>query len=366
MNKKLQRKKLLRKEIINMAKEFLTGNEVVIKAALAAKAEAFFGYPITPATEIMAGWAAAKAKSNKLLFLQAEDEMSAGFMMIGSILVGRKTFSATTGIGNVLMQDALSMAEAMEFPTVVIIGQRGGPSTGSVIYSQQEVNLTCYGGNSEGYRVVYSPANLQELYDLVIQAFNTAWKYSIPTFVLTDGYMLKTRSILNTYQPKNLIKTKRYIFKKTNRNPGKESDYVHLMNTYAIEEECYEANIKLIEKYKKVQNEVAIANSYNLNNKTKKLIIAHGLIGSAAEEAINIIGLNKRVGLFRPITLRPFPDKELRKHLNKIKEIYIFESAANQLQRLVKENLYGINIPIKHYGYPALGIEAELIAKLLK
>lgn len=348
-----------------MAKEFLIGNEIVIKAALAAGAEAFFGYPITPATEVMSEWAKEQVKNNKLIFLQAEDEMAAGFMVIGACLVGRKAFTCTAGVGNVLLQDPLSMAEAMQLPCVTIIGQRGGPSTGSVIYSQQEVNLSCFGGNSEGYRVVYSPANLQELYDLTIKAFNIAWKFLIPTIVLTDGYTLKTRTGVNIYQPKDLIPAKPLILKSENRNPHHENDYINLANTYAIEEDCYQANLKLIEKYKKIKNQITESKIYNLKPKTNKLIIAHGLIGSAAEEAINILGLTKPVALFRPITLQPFPQKELLKVIKNIKEIYVFESAANQLIRLVKESLYGYKIPIKHYGYPALGIESELIAKKL-
>lgn len=348
-----------------MAKEFLTGNEVVIRAALNARAEAFFGYPITPATEVMAEWAKARVKNSKLIFLQAEDEMAAGFMMIGACLTGKKAFSCTAGVGNVLMQDPLSMAEAMGIPTVTVIGQRGGPSTGSVIYSQQEVNLTCFGGNGEGYRIVYSPANLQELYDYTIKAFNTAWQYLIPTFILTDGYMLKTKAEVNLIKPKNLVKTQSFILKKANRNYLKETDYVNIRNTYSIEEDCYQANLELIEKYNKIRTKVTEAKIYNLKPKTNKLIIAHGLIGAAAEEAINSLK-DPKLALFRPITLQPFPSQQLQKIIKKIKKIYVFESAANQLIRLVKENLYGYKIPIKHYGYPALGIESETIAKLIK
>lgn len=349
-----------------MAKEFLIGNEVVIKAAIASGAQAFFGYPITPATEVMSEWAKEQIKNKELIFLQAEDEMAAGFLVIGAVLTGKKAFTCTAGVGNVLLQDPLSMAEAMQLPFVAIIGQRGGPSTGSVIYSQQEVNLSCFGGNGEGYRVVYSPANLQELYDYTVKAFNTAWFYSIPTIVLTDGYTLKTRTSVNLNQSKNLIKAKPFILKSEKRDPNNENNYVNLVNTYAIEEDCYQANLKLIEKYNKIKNKITEAKTYNLRPKTNKLIIAHGLIGAAAEEAINSLGLNKKVGLFRPLTLQPFPEKELRKAAAKVKEIYVFESAANQLIRLVKENLYGIKISIKHYGYPALGIESEKIVKLIK
>ena len=93
------------------------------------------------------------------------------------------------------------MAEAMRIPTVVVVQQRGGPSTATVIYSQQEVTLTCFGGNGEGLRVVYSTSSHQELYDYTIKAFNTAWKYRFPTFVLADGYQAKMRESLVLYDP---------------------------------------------------------------------------------------------------------------------------------------------------------------------
>ena len=107
--------------------------------------------------------------------------MSAGFAMIGAILVGKKAFTATAGPGNILAQDAFAMAENMRLPTVAFIMQRGGPSTGTVIYSQQELNLTCFGGNGEGLRIVYSASGIQDLYDYTIKSFNAAWKYRFPT-----------------------------------------------------------------------------------------------------------------------------------------------------------------------------------------
>lgn len=109
-------------------KQFLTGNEAIVRGALAVGAEMMTGYPITPTTEIMEYWAKEAAKNPKLKFLQTEDEMAAGFAMIGAVLSGIKAFSATAGPGNVLMQDAFSMAENLRLPTVAFINQRGGPS----------------------------------------------------------------------------------------------------------------------------------------------------------------------------------------------------------------------------------------------
>ncbi|MGB9905165.1 MAG: ferredoxin oxidoreductase, partial [Desulfotomaculales bacterium] len=123
----------------------MTGNEVVAWAALAAGAEIMFGYPITPQNEIMHYWTRLAPKYGRD-FLQTEDELSAGFTTIGGVLAGRKAFTATAGPGNTLMQEPFSMAEAMRLPVVAVIAQRGGPSTGTVIYSQQEVTMTTLGG----------------------------------------------------------------------------------------------------------------------------------------------------------------------------------------------------------------------------
>lgn len=347
-------------------KELLTGNEVVVRAALDAGARAFFGYPITPTTEIMSEWASAFDKNKSLIFLQTEDEMSAGFATIGSILTGIKAFTATAGPGNILMQDAFSMAEAMQLPIVAIIGQRGGPSTASVIYSQQEVTLTAFGGNGEGYRVVYSPSNIKELYDYTIKAFNTAWYYMIPTFVLTDGYTLKTRTNVELKKPTKLEISKPIVLKSKNRNNRQESNYVNLRNTYSVEEECFDNNKILIGKWNKIKNEIEEHEIYQFDKSIKEtLIIAHGIVASSVKQALSD-SKKKSLKLFRPITLNPFPVGALKKELKGIKRIIVTESAENQLLKLVKENLYGLNIEIISHNKPALGITPEEIIELIK
>jgi 2-oxoglutarate/2-oxoacid ferredoxin oxidoreductase subunit alpha len=349
-----------------MKKQLLTGNEIVVKAALAAGARAYFGYPITPATEIMTEWDQEYEKNKKkLVFLQTEDEMSAGFAMIGSVLTGMKAFTATAGPGNILMQDAFAMAEAMRIPTVAIIGQRGGPSTGSVIYSQQELTLTAFGGNGEGYRIVYSPSNIQELYDQTIKAFNTAWKYKFPTFILSDGYTLKTRALVELKKPANLVKSHPLVLKSKVRDGSKESSYNNLNNTFTTEEQCFKVNTELLSAFNKIKNEISESETYSLNKSAKTLIIAHGIVAASVQQAIND-SQNKKVKLFRPITINPFPDKALKKELKGIKKIIVMESAANQLLKLVKENIYGSKIPIQEYCRPALGISPEEIIKLIK
>jgi len=159
-----------------------------------------------------------QGKKDGLVFQQAEDEIAAGFMLIGGVLAGRRAFTATAGPGHVLMQDAFSMAEAMRIPTVTYITQRGGPSTATVIYSQQEVTLTCFGGNGNGFRIVYSPGSLQEMYDYGIKVFNTAWKWRFPTFLLGDGYSAKMMGEVELYDPAErgikMVPTEAYMLEK--------------------------------------------------------------------------------------------------------------------------------------------------------
>lgn len=349
-----------------MTRELLTGNEILVRGALAAGAKIMTGYPITPTTEIMEHFSEAAAKDPNLKFLQTEDEMAAGFALIGACLAGIKAFSASAGPGNVLMQDAFSMAENMRLPTVAFMMQRGGPSTGTVIYSQQEVNLTCFGGNGEGLRIVYSTAGLQDLYDYSIKAFNTAWKYRFPTFVLGDGYQAKMLSEVEIYDPKEknieIIDPVAYLL-----NPNKsEGEYLNLRNTYNLEEELAE----ILAGHKKAFNDIApeIIEYEDLHTLDAEIVIfAHGIVAAAAREAQEYLrSKNLKVGLFRPITLLPFPIDPARQVVKNKKAILIAESSMGQFAMIVKSNLCGSDhVKIFEMAEPAVGINTdEIIQKV--
>ena len=254
------------------------------------------------------------------------------------------------------MQDAFSMAESMRVPLVAVIGQRGGPSTGTVVYSQQEVNLTAYGGNSEGWRVVYSPSGLGELYQYTKKSFQTAWRYRFPTFLLTDGYTTKLNAEVEIEKQKDK-KLPLYPFFKTG---GRSVNY---RNCYEYEEDILKLNQDIKKDFEKARSKIEEWEFFQPRGAQKNaLIIAHGIVALAAKEAVDAVGAS----LFRPITLRPFPGTVLRKIAPKFKKIFIFESADNQLLRLVKEELYGLSVPIAHYGRPGVAIETEEIIKIIK
>lgn len=331
-----------------------------MQAALDAGAEMFCGYPITPITEILAGWSNEAAKNDKLVFRQTEDETSAGFMTIGGVISGKRAFTATSGPGNTIMQDPLSMAEAMRLPIVVYIGQRGGPSTGTVIFSQQELNLTRFGGNGEGMRIVYSPSTLQEMYDYMIKAFDVAWKYKFPTFVLGDGYLGKTLGEVKIRGPKKTFPPHPYVLY------GKGGP-ANLRNTYSMEEELYEVLQSHFKDYSAMSKEVVESDDYLLSD-ASTVVFAHGVVGHAAKRAIlELREEGIKAGMFRPITVRPFPVNEAKKAVRRAKKILIVEASQGQFGRIVREVLYGVtDIPVYRLYRPAMGITTEDIVTKVK
>lgn len=354
------------KPIQGEKKVFMTGNEVVAWAALAANAEIMYGYPITPQNEIMHYWTRLAPKFGRR-FLQTEDELSAGFTTIGGVLAGRRAFTATAGPGNTLMQEPMSMAEMMRMPTVLVVQQRGGPSTATVIYSQQEVTMTTYGGNGEGLRIVYSTATHQELFDYTIKAFNTAWKYRFPTFVLGDGYQAKMRESVNIYDPEDkgikMVSTEAYLGKQgsiEDRGP------THLRNTYNTEEELFEVVTKYLEEYQEIAPEIVEYQEFDTDD-ADIVIISHGVVSRAAKTAVHELrAQGRKVGFFRPITLRPIADKQLKEVADKVKTLLIVESANGQLAKLVKDAIYGSTAKIETLFKPGVGVTSEEIIARIK
>lgn len=346
-----------------MEKVLAIGNEVVLKAAIDAGATMYCGYPITPSTEILAGWAKLASKNDDLIFLQSEDEISAGFAVIGGILSGRKAWTATAGVGNILMQDGLAMAEAMRIPMVVYVAQRGGPSTGTVIFSQQELVLTSHGGNGEGLRIVYSPGNLQELYDFTFKAFNSAWKYRFPTFILSDGYLSKTMGEVE-YKKIETVPSEPIL---QNKERIERGEYVNIRNCYSLEDEIAAVLRKDISEYKKISTEAMEFEEYHIED-ADLLIFAHGSVSMAAKAAVlSLREEGLKVGLFRPITVRPLPEAQIKMATAGKAKLMVVEASEGQFSVLIKSILYKTtNSELYEFLKPAEGITPEEIYKKAK
>jgi len=256
------------------------------------------------------------------------------------------------------MQDAISMAEAMRLPFVAIIMQRGGPSTGTVIFSQQELNLTCFGGNGEGLRIVYSPSTPQELYEFTQKAFYTAWKYQFPTFVLGDGYLAKTKTAIELHSPSTLPQKRKIL--------ANSDKIINLYNTYSVEEDLSQNLQKNIDEFENIAPHLCIDEITGDEN-YDYLIFAHGSIASSCKVAVEKLNQdNLKIALFRPVTLRPLDGEKINHFAQKAKKIFIFESSWGQFERLIKNAISGLNIPIIHYLKPALGITPKNIIQFIK
>jgi 2-oxoglutarate ferredoxin oxidoreductase subunit alpha len=341
------------------SKELLTGNEVILRAALAAGADFFAGYPITPTTEILSGWAKAAVANNGLEFMQMEDETASGFAVIGALLAGKKAWTVTAGMGHVLMQDPLSLAESLRLPFVMYVGQRGGPSTGTVIYSQQELTLARYGGNGEGLRIIYAPSTLEEMYELMQRAFDTAWKYRFPVIVLGDGYLSKTLSTVDTSKRFSVEPAHPYFLNGQIKN---------MRNCFSIEEELAEHLGFLFHEYAKTCQEIVQSESYRVSD-ANIVIFAWGSVGYAAKVAVaKLRRQGIKVGLFRPITMRPFDSAAAIESAAKAKKILVAESSAGHFGRIVRETLAGNDSAEFFRLYkPAEGITVEdIMEKVLE
>lgn len=337
---------------------FMTGNEVCAWAAVAAKADIMYGYPITPQNEIMHYWTRLAPKQGKR-FLQTEDEISAGFTTIGGVMTGRKAFTATAGPGNVLMQESATMAEMMRIPIVYIIQQRGGPSTATVIYAQQETTLTTFGGNGEGHRIVYSTATHQELFDYTIKAFNAAWTYRFPAFVLGDGYQAKMREPLTIYDPveKGLQLVKPEVLLGDTEKPERKSK--HMRNTYNTEDELYEVVMSNQRDWDKMAAEIVEYDAQGCED-AEIILLTHGIVSRAALSAYKQLrAQGRKVGYFRPVTVRPFPGNQLREAIKGAKKLLIAESAYGQLLKLVQHEIFGSTIELVPLLRPGVGITTE-------
>ena len=357
---------MVKKLITQDTRMFLTGNEVIAYAANAAEAEFMYGYPITPQNEIMHTWCKLLPKT-EAGFLQTEDEISAGFSTIGGILAGKRAFTATAGPGHVIMQDAQSMAEMMRIPFVCAVMQRGGPSTATVIYAQQETRLTCFGGNGEGFRIVYSTAGHQDLYDYTIKCFNTAWKYRFPTYMLADGYQGKMREPVTLYDPASrgitMVPTTAAL-----RAPGVigvDREATHLRNTYNLEEELMEVLDGYQAEFDRISPEIEEYLEYKADD-AEILVIAHGIVARSAMTAIDELrekGI--KAGLFRPITIRPLPVKPMREAVKRAKKVLFTESANGQLAQMCLEKLYGLTTPYETLFKMGVGVTGDdIVAKV--
>ncbi|MCP4142258.1 MAG: 3-methyl-2-oxobutanoate dehydrogenase subunit VorB [Chloroflexi bacterium] len=328
-----------------MAKELLKGNEAFAEAAVRAGLEGFFGYPITPSTEFLE-YMARRMPNVGRAFVQAESEVAAINMVYGAACAGKRTMTATSSPGLSLMGEALSYIAGTEVPAVVANVMRGGPGLGNIAPSQGDYNqMVKGGGHGDYFPIVLAPASVQEAIDYITLAFDLADKYRSLVFVAVDGnlgQMMEPAELPPMRElPEEPPEWAAYGAK--DREPNRLSSiYID-----APEEEV--ANVRFVKRWLEIEKNEVIYKEYDLDD-AEIAVISFGVAGRVCSSAVRVAreeGI--KVGLFRPITLAPFPKKEIAELSKRVRRILVVEMNSGMMLEDVKQAVAG-RVPIEFYG----------------
>lgn len=331
----------------------MKGNEAIARAAIRCGVDGFFGYPITPQSEIIETLSLDKPwETTGMVVVQAESEIASINMVYGAAGAGKRAFTSSSSPGVALMQEGITYMAGAEIPGVIVNVQRGGPGLGTIQPSQSDYfQATRGGGNGDYNTIVLAPNSVQEMADFVDLAFELAFKYRNPAMILSDGVLgqMMEKVVLPPYKPR---RTEEEIKKECPwATFGRTKDRKPNIHTsLELTSEVQEANnLRFQAKYKKIK-ETEVRYETNYCNDADYVIVAFGSAARLSDKAIEIAreqGI--KVGLFRPITLWPFPTKEIAELAKTKKGILVVEINAGQM---VQDVLLAVNgaIPVEHYG----------------
>jgi len=288
-------------------KMLLKGNEASVYGALLAGCSCFFGYPITPASEIAHAAALLFPRLNRT-FVQAESETAAINMVMGAAAAGKRVMTASSGLGISLKQEGISYLAASEMPTVIIDIMRGGPGLGNIGPEQSDYNQVVKGGGHGNYRcIVLSPNSVQEMCDMTMEAFDLADKYRTPVYVLTDGVVGQMLESVELPLPKGEPPLPDWALDGT-----KKSRNNYVTSIFLEYDELESVNHKLCAKYRQIEENEQRAEDY-MTDDAELVIIAYGIVSRLARTAVQRMRKEgMKVGLLRPRALFPFPKNAIR------------------------------------------------------
>ncbi len=328
-----------------MARELLKGNVAIAEAAIRAGVEAYFGYPITPQTELLEHMSARMPELGRA-FLQAESEVAAINMVYGAACTGKRVMSSSSSPGVSLMMEGISYVAGTEIPMVLVDVMRGGPGLGNIAPSQGDYSQIVHGGgHGDFHPIVLAPASIQEAIDHTVLAFDLAEKYRAIAVVLLDGSIgqMMEPAELPPMQP---VRKERPDWA-TDGAINRERRILSSIYIDPYEEEI--ANIRILKRWEQVKANEIRYKEYMLDD-AEIIIVGFGTAGRVAMSAVRQArdeGI--KVGLFRPITVSPFPFKALKERAKGAKVLLVVEMSAGQMLIDVKQAV-GDSVPIEFYG----------------
>ena len=338
---------------MNQEVKLMKGNEAIAHAAIRCGADGFFGYPITPQTEIIETLAALKPwETTGMVVLQAESEVAAINMIYGGAGAGKRVLTTSSSPGIALMQEGIAYMAGAEVPGVIVNVQRGGPGLGTIQPSQADYFQATRGGGNGDYQViVLAPNSVQEMADFVDLAFELAFRYRNPAMILSDGIIgqMMEKVILPPMKPR---RTEEQIKKECpwatiGRTKDRQPNIITSLELKP--EEMEKRNLALQQKYARCKEREVRFETQQCDD-ADYIIVAFGSAARIAEKAVEISrGEGIKVGLFRPITLWPFPEKQIAELAQKVKGILVTEINAGQMILDVKLAANGAT-QVQHFG----------------
>ncbi|MDG5800851.1 3-methyl-2-oxobutanoate dehydrogenase subunit VorB [Marinilabiliaceae bacterium ANBcel2] len=331
----------------------MKGNEAIAEAAIRCGVDGYFGYPITPQSEVMETLMDLKPwETTGMEVLQAESEVASINMLYGGAGCGKKVMTSSSSPGISLMQEGLSYLAGAELPCVVVNVVRGGPGLGTIQPSQSDYFQSVRGGGHGDYNtIVLAPSSVQEMSDFVELAFDLAFKYRNPAIILSDGMI---------GQMMEKVEMKPFKKRWTNEEiekycpwatTGKKKDRErNIITSVELDSQVFESfNHKLVAKYRKMEEEEVRFESFQCED-ADYIIVAYGSSARICQKSIDILrSKGIKAGLLRPITLFPFPKAELNSIADRVKGMLSVEMSTGQMVEDVRLAVEG-KVKVEHFG----------------
>ena len=348
----------------------MKGNEAIAHAAIRCGADGYFGYPITPQSEVLETLAKLKPwETTGMVVLQAESEVASINMIYGGAGAGKRVFTSSSSPGIALMQEGIAYMAGAELPGVFVNVQRGGPGLGTIQPSQSDyLQATRGGGNGDYNVIVLAPNSVQEMADFMDLAFTLAFRYRNPAMILSDGVIgqMMEKVVLPEQKPR---RTEEEVIREcpwasTGRTRDRKPNIITSLEL--MPEAMEQRNLHLQEKYRTIKEREVRYETIELDD-ADIMIVAFGSASRIAEKAIELAreeGI--KAGLFRPITLWPFPEKQIAKAAHGKRGVLVAEINAGQMIQDVRLSVNGEE-PVEHFGrLGGIVPEPEEIVKAIK
>jgi ketoisovalerate oxidoreductase subunit vorB len=332
----------------------MKGNEVIAEAAIRCGCDGYFGYPITPQSEVLETLELRQPwKETGMIVLQAESEIAAINMVYGGASCGKKVMTSSSSPGVSLKQEGITYIAGAELPCLIVNVMRGGPGLGTIQPSQSDYFQAVKGGGHGDYHmIVLAPASVQDMHDFVFLSFELAFKYRTPVMMLCDGVIgqMMEKVKLADYQPRltdKEIAEKYGDWATTGKPKTRNRNIVTSLELDPGRQEKF--NQKLQAKYRTIEENEVRYEEFQTED-ADYILVAYGSSSRICQKTVDLAreaGL--KIGLIRPITLFPFPTKVIQKHLSHAKGFMSVEMSAGQMVEDVKLAVNG-KVPVVHFG----------------